>query len=166
MNKTKKGLLTAGAILTIVSSALCVFCAMLMFIIGGVFNEKMLKESYLEDTAYTYTENVDGSYYFTTIEDGAEIVITEDEIELIAKVASAIFVVLGVLVLGWSAAKIALAIRVLVMNNRGKYAKGSTIALLVLSILNNNLIEAVLFIVAMCQKDQPIENKPQQEVIT
>ena len=165
MNKTKKGLLTAGSILTIVASGLCVLTAILFFMVGGMFSEEIMKDSYLEDKEYTYTENIDGSYYFTTIEDGAEIIITEDEIELLAKIVSVVFIVMGVVILGVSAAKITLAIRVFVMNKRGKYAKGSTIALLVLSILNSNYIEAVLFIVAMCHKDNALENKPDQEVI-
>lgn len=166
MNKTKKGLLTASSILTIVASALCVLGSIFMLLIGGLFSEKIMKESYMEDPEYTYTENVDGSYYFTTIEDGAEIVITEDEIELLTKIVSVVFVVLGVFSLGLSAAKIALSIRILVMNGRNQFAKGSTIALLVLSVLNSNLVEAVLIIVALCQKDETkIDDQPKQEVI-
>lgn len=171
MNKSRKGFLTAGSILTIVSSAFCVLGALFMFLVGAYVSEEFLKETYMQDTEYTYTETFDGDYYFTTIEDGEEIKITEDDIELIADIASMMCSVIGVVALGISAAKIALAIRVLIMNSKNKYAKGSIIALIVLSFLNSNIIEAVLFIVAMCQKDVvnpeiKTEEQPEQLVIT
>ena len=138
-----------------------------MFLVGAFVSEELLKETYMQDIEYTYTETFDGDYYFTTIEDGVEIKITEDDIELIADIASMICSVMGVVVLGVSVAKIALAIRILIMNSKNKYAKGSVIALIVLSFLNSNIIEAILFIVAMCQKDEiKTEEKPEQQVIT
>ena len=58
-------------------------------------------------------------------------------------------------------AKLVIAIRILSQTNKEKYAKGSVIALLVLSGLNFNLIEVGLLIAAMCIKDVP--NKPVEE---
>ena len=154
MNKTKKGLLTAGSILTIIASVFAIVGSICLFWLSSIVTEDMLKESYLSDTTYTYHEEVDGSYYFTGIEEGVEVIVNEQDIELLAEFTSLMFVFFGVVSLGVSIAKVILAIKILVMNGKDKYAKGTTIALLVLSALNTNLIELTLFIIAMCQKDK------------
>ena len=69
MNKAKKSLLLAGSILTIVASAFAIIMSMVLFLAGGMFDEEMLKESYKNDSEYTYFEDANGDYYFTTIED-------------------------------------------------------------------------------------------------
>ena len=165
MNKTKKGLLTARSIITIVASAFAIIGSIALFLIGGMFTEGVLKESYRADPEYTYYEEADGDYYFTTIEEGEEVIIYDDEIEMLAEVVSAVFVIAGMITLGISIAKLVLAIRILIMNNREKYAKASVIALLVLSVLNTNILEAVLLIVAMCQKDN-IENSENKDELS
>lgn len=159
MNKARKGLLMGASITTIVASAFAIIGSLFLFIMGAVFNETVMKESYLSDIEYTYFEEADGSYYFTTIEDGVEIVINEEDIEMVAEIFSTMFSVSGVFSLGMGIAKLILAIRLLVKTVKNEYAKGNVIALLVLSALNLNLIEAALLIVAMCMKD----NKPQDE---
>ena len=154
MNKTKKGLLTANSILTIIGCAFQILISLVLFLAGGLVSEQMMKDSYLEDPEYSYYENLDGSYYFTTIDDNVEITITEDEIEVLSKVISIVVYVLGGVMLAQSIAKLVLAIRILVINNQNKYAKGSVIALLVLSIIDTNIIQIILLILAMCQKDE------------
>lgn len=153
MTKTKKGLLTAGSIVAIVVSAIASFLGLFLLFAGSISSETLIKESYLEDPEYVYTEQADGSYSFTGIEDGVTVTITEDEIKTLAKVVAGVLYAFGVGCIVMSVVKIILAIKILVSNSKNKYAKGSVIALLVLSILTSNIPEAVLLIIAMCQKD-------------
>lgn len=161
MNKTKKGFLTASSIITIVASSFAILIALFLFLCGSLSTESLIKDTYLEDANYTYTEEVDGGYYFTGLEDGEMVTITNEEIESLAKIVSVVFYVMGVGMLAFSAAKMVLAIRILVLNGKNTYAKASVIALLVLNILNSNILEAVLLIAAMVQKDEikPEDNK-------
>jgi len=156
MTKTKKGLLSATAIITIVASSLAILCGFVMMFVGSMINEQLIKDSYSVDSEYTLYEDADGNYYFSHIEDnGAEVRITDDEISLMATVTSNIANFAGFTILGLGVAKLVLAIRILLLKNREKYSLGCVIALLVLSIVNFNVLEAVFLVVTMCVKDQP-----------
>lgn len=153
MNKTKKGFLSAASILTIVASSFAILGSVIFFILGSVFTEELVKESYMEDSLYTYGETVEGEYFFTYVEDGEEMIIMQEDIQIITKICKIFCNIVGVVSLAFGVAKLILSIRILTFNGREKYAKGTTTALLVLSILNFSVIESVLIIVAMCQKD-------------
>lgn len=153
MNKTRKGSLIAASIITIVASAFAIFGGLFCFLVGSLFDDNMIKKEYMNDENYTYVENGD-DYYFTYMEDGEEVKVTEEDIEFITEIVSTILYVAGGISIAVSAAKLTLAIRILIATNREKYAKGSIISLLVLSALNGNIIELVLLVLAMCSKDQ------------
>jgi hypothetical protein len=167
MNKRRKGFLNAASILTIVASAFGILYGfMFMFIGSSLITEDLIVEVFKEDQEYTHVELADGSYYFTYVEDGIEGKITEEQIELVISLFSTCISVGGLIGLGLSIAKLVLAIRILNKNSKEEYAKGNTIALLVLSVLGCNLLETAFLIVAMCIKDQPTENNEQKDVVT
>ena len=155
MNKTKKTLLITSSILTIVGFAGALLLTGFMFLCGAVCSEQLIKETYLYDKSYTHETLDDGSYQFILNElDEDEIeVITEKEIETIAKLTRAFFFVSAITMLGFSVAKFVLAIKILSAANKNQYKKGCTIGLLVLSILNSNFIESIWIIIAMCLND-------------
>lgn len=163
MNKTKKTLLSIGSILTIVSSSFAIFCAIFSFFIATMLNENLFKEIYMEDTNLTYYEEIDGSYYFTSLINGKEEeFIDEEEIEMISEIATDLVNFIGFYILALATAKIVLSIRILILNKRNEYSSGCSMALVILSILTTNFIEAILLIVAICFKDKIIksDNKP------
>lgn len=170
MNKTKKGFLSAASILTIVASAFGILGGIILMFVGSICDDDLLKDIYKDDPEYIYCENVDGSYYFTYLDDeGVEAIIYPEDIEIIAKIASGILNAIGFIALGLSVAKLVLAIRILVVKKRDLFPKGTVIALMVLSILDSSMLEAVFLIVTLCLKDeQPKEeiNNPQQDVVT
>lgn len=167
MNKTKKGLLTASSILTIVSASFAIIISILLMFVGSVFTKDLMKDVYRDDPAYTYYEEADGSYYFTYLdEENIEVTITQEEIATIASVASSMLKFFGVGYLLFSVARMILAIRILVVNSKNKYSKGCVIALLVLSIINISTLETIFLIVAMCLKDNQSIDKAQQNNIS
>ena len=153
MNKTRKGWLTAGSVVTIVAVSFSIIASVFFFFMGSIMNEKILKKSYRADEEYTYYENADGSYYFTYYEEGVLITMQEDEVELIAESTSAAFKAMGIGVLMIALVKLILVIKILVSSHRNEYARGIVVALLTLSIVNFNWLEAVLLIIAMNAQD-------------
>lgn len=172
MNKNKKGFLSAAAILSIVASGFAILFSLLLFIGAANISESFIKDSYKDSGEYIYYEEPDGSYYFVEIDEDTteQIRILESEIEKMAKFASAVLYVAGVLNLALPIAKLVLAIRILINNNREKYGSGSVISLLVLSILTMSIIESAFLIVTMCLKDenkndiQPKENQKIEQI--
>lgn len=167
MNKIRKGFLTAGSIISIVSASFSILLAIIMFFMGSFFTPEIIKTSYQSDPAYTYYEDADGSYYFTYIEEetNLEVIIYDEEIDTISKVLNAMFDVIGIVVLGFAIAKLVLAIRILILNNKDQYSKGCVIALLVLSIINANVLETVFLIVAMCENKLPKPEEPKDNEV-
>ena len=97
MNKTKKGLLTASSIITIIISCFAILLAVIMFFVVGEFDEKAIKKEFLQDKTLTYYEEVDGQYYFQGItDDGEEITIYEKDIETIAKFMKIVIISTGI----------------------------------------------------------------------
>lgn len=166
MNKTKKGLLTAGSIVSIVSSSAAIISSFIFAIFGFMFSETFIKETYLSDPlTYTYVENADGSYYFTEEDEYGNIIITlEEDIELVSKILSGIFFGGAAAMLGLGVTKLVLAIVILAKNGKGVYAKGATITLLVLSCICGNIVEFVLYLIAVCQKTQIDNPGPEQDL--
>lgn len=168
MNKTKKGFLSAASIITIVASGLAILMSIILFLAGSMCSEKTIVESYKASDEYVYHEEADGSYYFVEIDEDTlkEIRISEDEIELIAKVSSALLYVGAVLVLGFAVAKLILAIKILMNNNRNKFGMGTTISLLVLSVLSASIVESAFLIVTLCLKDKKanIDNNEETQI--
>ena len=161
MNKTKKGLLTASSIITIVASVFAILLAVIMFFIVGEFDEKTMKQEYLNDKSLTYYEQANGDYYFKGIEEGEEIIIYEDDIEKVCDFMQIFIVATASTVLISSLIKIIFAIRILLNNSREKYGSGSVITLLVLSLLEFNLLVSGLLIASICIKDEiKKDNKP------
>ena len=142
MNKRKKGFLTAASIITIVASGLAILLSLLLFLSSSMFNEKMVKDVLRDSQEFTYYEEVDGSYYFIEIDEE-----TMQEIRISSVLNVSAFVVLGVAV-----AKLILAIVILINNNREKFSAGTTIGLLVLSVLTMSMIETAFLIVSLCLK--------------
>lgn len=168
MNKSAKGFLSAASILTIVSSVLAVLLAFLLFLAGSMCTESVIKDSYKDSGEYVYYEEADGSYYFVEIDEDTmteELRIPESEIEMIAKISSAVLYITGVLNLIVPIAKLVLAIKILVNNNREKFGSASTIALLVLSIITINILESAFLIVALClkNKNSTASNKSEED---
>ncbi len=174
MNKSRKGFLTTASIITIVASSFAMLFGFAFFFLGSMVSEDIMKESYLQDEECVYYENADGSYYFIELdEDGEETITTQSDIKFLANIVSGIINFAGLILLGFGVAKLVLAIRVLLLNNKNKYSKGCTIALLVLSVLNTNILEAVFLIVALTSVDKQQtnnssiepENKPEIETM-
>lgn len=158
MTRTKKGLLTASTIITIVASSFAILGGFVFMFLGSMFTEEFFKETYSVEPTYTLYEEADGSYYFSYIdEDGSEVRIYDEEISLTATIASNVANFAGFMFLGLGVAKLVLAIRILLLKNREKYSMGCVIALLVLSIISFNILESVFLIVTMCLKDEKKE---------
>ena len=162
MNKTKKGFLSASAIITIVAASFGILTGIVTMFMGGLMTEETIRDTYTTEEGYTLVEEYGKDYYITYIDDGELIKVTEDEIELIANISSSLCNFVGIIIIGFSLAKLILAIKILINNNRDKYGKGVTIALLTLSVLNMNLLEAGLIITAMCMKDDVNSEKPDE----
>lgn len=160
MNNRRKGFLQAASILTIISLALTLLLSVGIFASTSFINEDLILEEYKNDSAYIITMEDDGGYVITYEEDGEMYQITDEDIEISVIIVKGLICVVGVVIVGVSIASLVLAILVLAGTRKGKYKKGCTIALLVLSILNQSFLAAALFIVALCLKD---ENKPNIE---
>ncbi len=155
MNSTKKGYIKAATIIIIVTSVISLLLSIFCLSASAMIDEAVLKESYINDSTYTYYENADGSYFFTYIEEGTIVTIKESEIEFGAKFARGVMIAGGLFILGYSIVKMTLAILVLKSANKNKFKKGMTIALVVLSALNTQILELVFLILALCTKDNP-----------
>ena len=160
MDKTKKGLLTASSILTILGAAGGILMSFLMLFLGSIFTEGFMKQTMIDDPACTYYETLDG-YYFEELDEFGEIVITtQEDIKMMASVLSGIFQFGGIFILGMSIAKLVLAIRLLISVSKEKPSQGTTVALMILSLLSSSILESILLIVSLCLKDNTNQNKP------
>ena len=159
MNKSKKSFLLIGSILTIVASVFAILGGLFCFLVGSMCDEDFIKQIYIEDPEYQLTELPD-DYYFEYMEDGQLMKITENDIEFISDIIETITTIAGVVILGTAAVKMGLAIRIIIANSHDKYAKGSVITLLVLSIINGNILEIIFLALAMSTKDKQPEDKP------
>ena len=163
MSKRKKGFLTAGAIITIVAAVFSLLGSLLMFAGASYLDDDFIVKMYKEDEDFTYYETFDGDFYFEYVEDGKIEKITEDDIELVADIIETGLSTIGFVMLAFGGAKLALSILLLINNNKNKNSRGRTISLLVLSMITMSIVESILFILAMCSKDDKIqveENKP------
>ena len=68
MNKTKKGLLTASSILTILGAVGGILLSFILLFLGTIFTEGFIKQTMIEDPLCTYYETLDG-YYFEEIDE-------------------------------------------------------------------------------------------------
>ena len=159
MNKRKKSFLMVASILTIVGCGFAILLSLLMFLGGSIADEQMIKETLVESGEYIYHEETDGSYYLIEIDDDTleEVRITEEEVELIATITSAILYIGGFFSLAFAIVRLILAIKTLINNNRQKYSLGLTITSLVFAVLTAGTLEAVFWLVSLCIKNKPEE---------
>jgi len=158
MNKRRKGFLKAATILSIVAASFGILVSIFLIFLSPMLNEEVLIDLYKADPTYTYVEHADGGYSFTYQDDDGIITTIDDEtIPAMVTVTKIILTGVGIVFALYSAAQLTLAIIVLKGVNKLKYRAGCVIALLVLSVLSNALLEAVFIIVAMCSKQ---EDKP------
>ena len=155
MNSSKRGYTKSAAILIIVFACINMAISLIVGMIGGFITEDIVKETYKTDTAYTYFENEDGSYFFEGLEDGIVVRISESDIELSAKIMRGAMIGLGVISFGYFTAKLILAILILKGVNKNVFKKGLVISSLVLSALSMSILEIVFLILALCTKNTP-----------
>ncbi len=164
MKKSKKGFLLAGTIITIIACILAVILSLGAVKASSDVTENFVKDIFKEDTdIYTYRETAEGGYYFIyNDKELGEVYIYEDTIEQVALIVKVGLVVAGVVLGGFAIAKFILAVSMISKVKKNKYPKGSTIALLVLSILSFGILEAILLIVAMVIKENSAKEEPVQ----
>jgi len=160
MNKMRKGFLTAGSIVTIVSVLLGILGSVVLFVAAHIFTEKFIIKTFESETNYTFTEEADGGYVISYTDDGDLVEIEDETINLIVKVGKIAFVVMGIGSLALSIAKLVFGILVLLATLKEKFAKGKVITLLVLSLISSSILEAVLIIVGMCYTDDKKNSTP------
>ncbi len=164
MNRKRKKYLTIGSIIIIIASAFEMLMGLALFALGSFVDEDFMKEVYKSDEC-VYYEEADGSYYFVEIdEDGEEDITTQSDIIITVRVITTIIDFAGFVILGMGVAKLVLAIKVLSSSGKNKYAKGCTIALLTLTVLNTNIIEVIFLILAMCANDEQLIKSNQDNV--
>lgn len=155
MSATKKGFLKAGAILGIVFSSIMALFGIIMFSSMDIVTEDMVKNSYSIEQNYTLYEDVDGSYTIEyTDEEGQTIVVSQEEVQLVVKVSKIVLLVIGLIIVGYSVAVMAVSILILKKVNKEVNPKGLTITLLVLSALMSSVLIVSFMIVALCLKDK------------
>ncbi len=155
MNGRRKGFLIASSVLTIVNSVLILLTGIVLILMGTITTEESMKNDYLnKPEVYTYGENLDGSYYFTYVDDdGFTVKMNESEIELTAKVMSITLKVIGVSFLVVNVIRLILAIRILVNVGKNKFGKPSVITSMIINICLFNYLDVVLTIVGMVSAD-------------
>lgn len=155
MNQTRKGFLTASTILTIVSSVLAILLSFGIAYLAGQMTEEIFKETYQEDSLYTYYEEANGEYYFLyTDENGTIQTLDDSEIQMIAKVARVMIGAVAVGCLAFACTRLILAIIVLKNTNKKIYKKGLVITLLVFDILEMSVLEIIFLGIAMVSPDK------------
>lgn len=164
MTKSKKGLFTAGSILSIISSAFIILLALLMLIGSSAVKEDVLVDVFKSDPAYSYVEEADGGYTISWVDDGILSTMDDETLRSVVKFFNVVLVVGGLVCLAFGVAKIIFAIKVLNASNRYKYKKGCVVTLLVMSIIGGAWLTSILFIIGMCMNDnsnnkKQIENK-------
>ncbi len=167
MNKTKKGFLKAGTILTIVSAAFAILFSFILFFSTTLITEDFFIEDYKED-GYVLVEEADGYYLKYNDPELGEIRLEDEEIETLVVLTSAVVIFFGVGTFAISVARLIISIILLNKTCKNKYSKGLTITLLVLSIITGSWIEVALLVTALCLKNKvenPIENTPNQQQI-
>lgn len=169
MTNTKKGFLTAGSIIAIVFAGVGLLMSILLFSLGANITEKQMVKMYTMDETVQYIENEeDGSYVlkFFDEETGEEIeTMTEEEIEIIAKVVKGLLIFAACTEIALDVAILPIAILLLKSTNKKEEKKGLTIALLVMSVLSGDIVTLAFMIVALCLKNKQSEPAYQQITI-
>lgn len=156
MTSTKRKFLKAGAILGIICSIFAVIAGVGSILIREFVTEENVVNLLKTDQDMHYVENEDKSYYFAyTNEDGVEEKLTEEEIELAINVVISGTSKFGIFTIGIGIATFVLSIVLINKTNKNKSSKGATIALLVLSAIQGNMITFAFMIVALCLRDLP-----------
>ncbi len=162
MKKSKKGFLIASAIITLIVCVLTIILALGSAQIGSLITEDLITKALKQDSTYTFVEKGDGSYYFMYSDaEMGDVFIYESTIEKFVSFARILVLGIGIAVGVFALVKMILAIVIISKARKNEYAKGATIALFVLSILNVNILEAILLTVAMALSDkaeQPVFN--------
>lgn len=154
MSGTKKGFLKAGSILGIVVASLLMLASVVVFSSIAMVSEEFILDSYSLEPNYNYYEEADGSYWIEYTEDGQEITVSDEEIEIVTDLARTTMIVIGAIFLGFAVAMLVMSIIVLKGANREQSKKGAIITLLVLSALIGNVLIMAFMIVALCLKDK------------
>ena len=168
MGKAKRGLLTAGTVLTIVCNLIAIIAAILLIWIGSKFTEMTLveifrsaPETYQYVTNYMYQGRV---YEYVILDVAKNEIMLPETIAMAAELFQMVFNVLGFVVLAFAGIKLLLAIVALAKSGK-KFAKGAVITLVVFSFLTFSLLEAGLLIGALCAKNKNPEAEQHSEPI-
>ena len=140
MDKRRKGFLKAGTILTIISASIGILACLFFVFASSALTESVVVDMLKSDPEYTYTQESDGGYNFTYVEDGVVTTIDDETLSSMIVLGKVFIKICGVGGLLFAAAQLTLAILILVNVNKGKYKKGCVIALLVLSILAGGML--------------------------
>ncbi|MFQ6752296.1 MAG: hypothetical protein ACLRFL_01860 [Clostridia bacterium] len=157
MKKSKKAFLITGAIISILVVLFMMFISFGLSLINMMVNEDFILDTYLEDPYYEVVEDTDGSYIIYD-QDGI-LEMTSDDLKVIVNIVKGIINTFNFMNMASITFTMIFAIRILIKVSKGKNCEGSTIALLVLSIIQWNILTLVLMIVALCVKDESTEEK-------
>ena len=169
MSKAKKGLLTAGSVLTIIGTVLAIILACVIIFVGSKLTAEFIVEIFRSaPETYTYETNYyyQGEFYdYVIINHMAGEIFLPETIELTATMFASIFKVLGFIVFAFAAVKLILAIVALAKSGK-TFAKGTVITLVVFSFLTLSILEGALLIAALCVKNKKPEVQPVEETAT
>ncbi len=165
MNKTKKGFMTAGSIISLISVFIMILTGFILIAVGSVINEQQMCNVYDADSSYERVEEVGGDYYYiyTDPVDGQQYIITSTDIQATVNITKTIINSMAIYFLALSIAILVFAILVLKHAISESNKKFAIITLLVLSVFTSNLITMAFMIVALCLKDKQVV--PAQEQI-
>ncbi len=156
MKRTKKGLLVAGAIISILVVLFMMIISLGLSLVNMMVNEDFILDTYKEDPSYEVVENTDGSYVIID-QDGLEI--TSGDIEIIVNIVKGIINTFNFMNMTSVVLTLIFAIMIFVKVSKDKDCKGAIITLIVLSVLQWNFLTLALMIVALCIKDERQEDK-------
>jgi len=156
MNKTRKGILYAASIVTIVSCVFAIIGSIILLVIAPIIDEQTVLDLYKSDPTTEIVEDVDGGYTIYVKDDYGEVLTIDDEtLVVIVKVIKVGCIAICLFSFALALAKFILAIQILRANGKDEYKTGRVIALLVLSILSTSIIETILIVISMCVKQKP-----------
>ena len=173
MRKSKKGLLLAGSIMTVVVNVLAIIAAILLIWIGSKFTEaaiveifRAVPETYQYETNYFYQGVI---YDYVIIDMAAGEIMLPETIEMTAGIFKTLFSILGFVILAFAGIKTLLAVIALAKSGK-KFAKGAVITLIVFSFLTFSILEAALLIASVAIRDKKSEptvqnNEPAPELV-
>jgi len=165
MGKTKKGLLLAGTIMTVVVNLLAVVVAILLIWFGSKLTEGALVEIFrsapetyrYETNFYFYETGLTYEYAIIDVTTTPNSVMLPETIAMAAEMLQMAFKVLGFVILVFAGIKCLLAIIALAVSGK-RFAKGAVITLVVFSFLTFSILEAGLLIGALCAKGKKVDN--------